>query len=139
MKPIRNLRADEVELRVSKIDGKGFELLVYKNSRTDQNILDELHGWDGWKREHKEINGNIYCGISVWSDKRNEWITKWDCGSESFTDKDKGAASDSFKRAAVNFGIGRELYSAPKIRVWETKYTKKEKKIIKMLYMKNFM
>lgn len=136
MNPIRNLRPDEVELRISKINGQCFELLAYKNSRTDMDILDETQGAENWQREHKEINGTIYCGVSIWSEKRNQFITKWDAGSESFSDKEKGAASDSFKRACVNFGIGRELYSTPSIKIWDSSYTTKNKKDKYVIYEK---
>ena len=118
-RPVRKIKASEIELRVGQINSKSLTLLLYKDSRTDMNILDELYGWDGWKRDHKEVNGVIYAGVSVWSDKRNDWITKWDAGESSNQHGDKGASSDSFKRACVNFGIGRELYSAPKITIWD--------------------
>ena len=115
---LRNLRPDEIECRVNKISDKGLSLLLYKNARTDMNILDEVYP-DRWACEYKEIKGNLFCGISV---KINEeWITRWDCGVESREDgngnEKKGEASDSFKRAGTKWGIGRELYTAPKL-IW---------------------
>ena len=76
-------------------------------------ILDETVGQMNWQREHKELKGNIYCGISIWDEEKNQWITKWDCGKESNTESEKGEASDSFKRAGFCWDIGRELYTAP--------------------------
>lgn len=118
---IRTLKANEIECRVGTVsNGKGFSLLLYKDARCDMKILDEVFGWDGWKREHELIDGNLHCTVSVWSDKRNEWISKQDVGKESRTEKEKGQASDAFKRACFNFGIGRELYSAPFIWIKES-------------------
>ena len=110
---IRTLRADEIECRVQQVKTNGCVLLLYKDARCDMRILDEVFGIDGWEREHQVVNGNLYCTVRVWSEKRNQWISKQDVGTESNTEKQKGEASDSFKRACFNIGIGRELYSAP--------------------------
>ena len=110
---IRPLRADEIECRVQQIKTNGCALLLYKDARCDMRILDEVFGIDGWEREHQVVNGNLYCTVRIWSEKRNQWISKQDVGTESNTEKQKGEASDSFKRACFNIGIGRELYSAP--------------------------
>lgn len=112
----RDLRADEIDCRVAQMNDKGLSLLLYKDARVDMDILDEKVGPLGWQREHKELKSNIYCGISLKDDKGN-WVTKWDCGKESNTQAEKGEASDSFKRAGFNWGIGRELYTAPFIYV----------------------
>lgn len=108
----RGLRADEIEVRVGTITKKGASLLLYKDARCDMNILDEVYGIGGWQREHRVVNDNLYCGIGIWNNEINQWVWKWDCGTESFTEKEKGEASDSFKRAAFNIGIGRELYTS---------------------------
>lgn len=108
----RGLRPDEIDVRVGSINKKGASLLLYKDARCDMNILDETYGPEGWQREHEVINGNLYCGIGIWNKDINQWVWKWDCGTESYTEKEKGEASDSFKRAAFNIGIGRELYTA---------------------------
>jgi hypothetical protein len=76
-------------------------------------ILDEVFGILGWEREHQVIDGNLYCTIRVWDEQHNRWVSKQDVGTESMTEKEKGQASDSFKRACFNLGIGRELYSSP--------------------------
>ena len=115
----RDLRADEIDVRVQSIKEKGLSLLLYKNARCDMNILDETVGPENWQREHYECKGNLFCrvGIICGCGDRIEWIWKSDCGSESNMDKQKGEASDSFKRACFNWGIGRELYTAPFIWV----------------------
>jgi hypothetical protein len=112
-KTIRTLRADEIECRVQKVTEKGCILLIYKDARVDMRILDETFGVDGWQRTHEVINGNLFCNIEIWSDEKKCWIKKQDVGTESNTEKEKGEASDSFKRAGFNVGIGRELYSSP--------------------------
>ena len=112
----RPLRADEVKVRVSQINEKYCVLLLYKDSRCDMNILDECVGPDRWQRKHYECKGNLYCSIGIRNDS-GEWVWKDDCGTEGYTEKEKSEASDSFKRAGTNWGIGRELYTAPFLRV----------------------
>jgi len=110
----RDLRADEIECKVAQISDKGLSLLLYKTARTDMQILDEVVTPYNWKCEYQEIKNNMYCGISIYDTNKKEWITKWDCGVESaFGDKEKGEASDAFKRAGFKWGIGTELYTAP--------------------------
>ena len=111
----RRLRADEIDCRVNTINEKGLTLLLYKDARCDMNILDETIGCMNWKREHTRDNAN--CIVSIYNEDIKEWISKEDTGTESFTEKEKGLASDSFKRACFNWGIGRELYTAPFIWV----------------------
>lgn len=115
MNGFRYLHADEVEARVSTITDKGLSLLLYKDARCDMNILDETVGPMRWQRSHCRDNAN--CIVSIWDDEKKQWISKEDTGTESFTEKEKGLASDSFKRACFNWGIGRELYTAPFIWV----------------------
>ena len=122
---MRALTASEIEVRVGQV-GDGFaSLLLYKTARTDMQVLDEVFGAMNWQKDYKEIKGNLYCGVGVWDDEKKQWIWKWDCGTESNTEKEKGEASDAFKRACVNVsdgkngidGIGRELYNSPKIYI----------------------
>lgn len=113
MDMIRLLRANEIECRVSTISEKGLSLLLYKDARVDQKILDETFSPLGWKRTHQSIDGNLYCTVEIWDDEKKQWIAKQDVGTQSYTEKEKGQASDSFKRACFNIGIGRELYTAP--------------------------
>jgi len=109
----RLLKADEIECRVSVINEKGLSLLLYKDARVDQRILDETFGAFGWKRSHQSIDGNLYCTVEVLNKETGEWVAKQDVGTMGHTEKEKSQASDSFKRACFNWGIGRELYSAP--------------------------
>lgn len=118
----RRLNADEIECRVQSNKDNGCILLLYKNARCDMNILDETVGQMNWQRDHKELKGVMYAGVGIYNDERSEWVWKWDCGSESNTDAQKGEASDSFKRACVNWGIGRELYTAPFIWINRNDY-----------------
>lgn len=111
----RLLNADEIDCRVSTVSEKGLSLLLYKDSRVDMNLLDETVGPMNWQRSHTRDNAN--CVVSIWDDTKSQWVSKEDTGTESFTEKEKGLASDSFKRACFNWGIGRELYTAPFIWV----------------------
>lgn len=107
----RRLRADEIDCRVNTINEKGLTLLLYKDARCDMNILDETVGALNWKREHTRDNAN--CIVSIYDEDKQQWVSKEDTGTESYTEKEKGLASDSFKRACFNWGIGRELYTSP--------------------------
>ena len=110
---IRLLRADEIECRVSMINGNGLGLLLFKDARVDQRILDEAFTPFGWRRTHQSIDGNLYCTVEIWDSEKKQWIAKQDVGVSGYTEKEKGQASDSFKRACFNWGVGRELYTAP--------------------------
>ncbi len=110
---IRLLRASEIECRVSTINEKGLSLLLFKDARVDQKILDETFSPFGWKRSHQVIDGNLYCTVEIWDKEKEQWIAKQDVGTVSYSEKEKGQASDSFKRACFNWGLGRELYTAP--------------------------
>ena len=110
---IRLLKADEIECRIAMINEKGLSLLLYKDARVDQKILDETFGIFGWKRSHQCIDGNLYCTVEILDKDSGEWVAKQDVGTMSYSEKEKGQASDSFKRACFNWGIGRELYTAP--------------------------
>ena len=107
------LKANQIECRIGTISEKGLSLLLYKDARVDQQILDEQFGIFGWKRSHTCINGSIFCTVEVYDPDKGEWIGKQDVGTAGQMEKEKSSASDSFKRSCVNFGIGRELYSAP--------------------------
>lgn len=109
----RDLRADEIDCRIKVVKSSGVSILLYKDARVDQNILDETVGPFNWQRSHEMIDGNLYCTVSIFNEERNTWVYKQDVGKESNTEKEKGQASDSFKRACFNWGIGRELYTAP--------------------------
>ena len=125
----RTLNADEIEVRVQQVTNttkKKAILLLYKNARVDMDLLDEQFGCLGWQREHAFKEGKNYCKVSVYDATKQMWVSKEDVGVESNTEETKGEASDSFKRACVNLGIGRELYTAPSISIeladdeWQT-------------------
>lgn len=119
MSEIRLLKASEIECRVGQCgkttNGAWCTLLLYKDARCDMKIMDAVFGMYGWKKSYELINGNLFCTVSVRDASTGEWISKQDVGVESNTEKEKGQASDAFKRACVNIGIGRELYTAPRI------------------------
>ena len=115
MKEIRLLRADEIDCRVAQCKSTGVQLLLYKDARCDMAILDETFGPMNWQRHHSRDNAN--CIVSIWDESKKQWIDKEDTGTESNTEAEKGLASDSFKRACVNVGVGRELYTSPFIWV----------------------
>ena len=136
---IRKLHPSEIECRVAQCgktkNGAWCSILLYKDARVDMRILDEVYGALNWQREHTIIGDRLYCTIKIYDPHKGEWIAKQDVGTESFTEKEKGQASDSFKRAGFNVGIGRELYTAPKIFVnlaegeWEDRNGKVTPKI----------
>ena len=107
----RKLRENEIEARVQSVKANGLVLLLYKDARCDMKLLDETVGPMNWQKEYLRDNSN--CRVSIWDIEKKQWVSKEDTGTESNTEKEKGKASDSFKRACFNWGIGRELYSAP--------------------------
>lgn len=117
----RKLKASEIEARVGSVYKDGITLLLYKDARCDMKILDETFTPANWQRKHYECKGNLFCSVGVYIESRSEWVWKDDCGTESKTEKEKGEASDSFKRACFNWGIGRELYTAPFIWIDRSK------------------
>ena len=125
MDEIRLLSKEDIDVRVAQTNTYNnngqlvvrVSLLLYKDARVDMKVLDELFTPMGWKRTHKLIGDRLYCQVEVWDAEKKEWICKEDVGVESNTEAEKGQASDSFKRACVNWGIGRELYTAPRISI----------------------
>ena len=115
----RLLKAEEIDCRVAQIEKNWCTLLLYKDARVDQNILDETVGCMNWQKRYVRENAN--CIVGIWDEDKKQWVEKEDTGTESFTEAEKGLASDSFKRACFNWGIGRELYTAPSIFVFPRK------------------
>ena len=110
------LSIKDVEWRVQQVSVKGYaQLLVYKNARVDMQRLDDVAGPQNWQRIHTRDNAN--CIVSIWNADIGQWVHKEDTGTQSNTEAEKGQASDSFKRACTNWGIGRNLYSFPK-NIW---------------------
>lgn len=115
------LQACDIECRIAVVRKTGVSLLLYKDARVDMRALDSSVGRMNWQRSHQIIDGNLYCTISIWDEEKKQWVSKQDVGVESYAEKEKGQASDSFKRAGFNWGIGRELYTAPFIWIPSSK------------------
>ena len=117
MVEIRLLKASEIDCRIQQVakDSSWCSLLLYKDARVDMRLLDEVYGSNNWQRTHEVIGGQLFCSIDIWDEAKKSWVRKQDVGTESNTEAEKGRASDSFRRAGFNIGIGRELYTAPSI------------------------
>ena len=114
----RPLDISDVDFRVQSINNGGYAtILAYKDARVDMKRLDEVAGPARWKKDYSVINNQLFCGVSIFDMETAQWVTKWDVGTESFTEAEKGQASDAFKRACFNWGIGRELYDYPMISI----------------------
>jgi len=112
------LRPDDIEIRAQQItDRNRAILLLYKDARCDMRLLDKAVGQLGWQREPFEIKECLFCRVGIWDEEKREWVWKSDTGSPSNQEAEKGHSSDSFKRACFNWGIGRELYTAPFISI----------------------
>lgn len=121
MRNFRLLKANEIECRIAEIakNGGSLSLLLYKTARTDAALLDETVGMYNWQTDYKMLDGKLYCGIGIKSG--DNWIWKWNVGTESNMEAEKGQASDAFKRAGFTWGLGSELYSSPQIKIWSDK------------------
>lgn len=111
------LKGTDIELRMARMENGEAVLLAYKDARVDIRRLNEVVGIFGWTRSHEMIDGKNYCKVGIMNPDTGEFIYKQDVGTESKTEAEKGEASDAFKRACFNFGIGIELYDMPKIKV----------------------
>lgn len=136
----RPLRAEEIEVRLSRCTKSGAFFLLYKDARCDMNILDETVGSFNWQRKHDDHHDNLFCSVGVNAAYQDPtaspvWVWKEDAGSESNTEAEKGHASDSFKRACFNWGIGRELYT--KINIFLPGITKESEKRANTYELKN--
>lgn len=133
----RDLKAEEIEVRVSRVTNAGVELLLYKDARVDQNILDETVGAESWQCEYYEHKNTLFCKVGILVSggtvdldnnglhtSSERWVWKANAGAPSNMEAQKGEASDAFKRACFCWGIGRELYTAPRIFVYADKLDK---------------
>jgi hypothetical protein len=115
------LTKDDIEVRVSRVNASVVELLLYKDARCDMRLLDEAVGPENWQRRHEVIDGALFCSVGIKCGgiaDAPEWVWKQDCGTAGNFEAEKSKASDAFKRACFNWGIGRELYTAPEMAVW---------------------
>ena len=135
---MRELRADETEVRAAQCSQNRVSLLLSEDSRCDMRILDETFGVMGWRDSYQSINGELFCTIEVWDEKKSQWIGKQSNGTPSNMEAEKGRASDAFKRAGFMLGIGRELYTAPFIWVPSEKCNIKQGKNGRMQCYDNF-
>jgi len=112
------LAIHEIDFRVQSINKGGYAtILAYKDARVDMNRLDAVYGVGFWQKKYDVINDNLFCSVGIWNKDLNQWVWVQDVGTESNTEKEKGQASDAFKRACFNLGIGRELYDYPIIQI----------------------
>lgn len=112
------LSIQEIDFRVQSINKGGYAtILAYKDARVDMNRLDAVYGVGYWQKKYDVINDNLFCSVGIWNENLNQWVWVQDVGTESMAEKEKGQASDAFKRACFNLGIGRELYDYPVIQV----------------------
>ena len=132
----RRLLPDEIQAKVKVETQTSVMLLLYKDARVDMAILDETVGKMNWQRHHVGVNNNMFCVVDIWDDDKKCWVSKSDAGSESQTEKEKGESSDSFKRACVNWGIGRELYTSPPIwvNVSDSDYSQGQKRRLRTVF-----
>ena len=116
---------EEIKFRVGRkfdYESKRYAMMLkYIDARYVQDTLDKIVGAGNWTNEYFEIKGNLFCKITIYFEREDGKITsisKMDCGTESNVEKEKGEASDSFKRCAVHFGIARDLY-IPEKNQWD--------------------
>jgi hypothetical protein len=136
------LQITEIDFRVQSVNKGGYAtILAYKDARVDMKRLDDVYGVEGWQKKYELIDNHLFCSVGIWSDKLQQWIWKQDVGTESNTEKEKGEASDAFKRACFNLGIGRELYDYPLIQVQlnETEFYKSTGKVTWSFKLKEWL
>lgn len=101
--------------RVQSANQYGATCVAYIDARQVQDLLDEVCGAEKWQVLYEEHKGNLFAKIGIKCG--DEWVWKSDCGTESNMEKEKGEASDTFKRASVMWGVGRFLYSQKIIKL----------------------
>jgi len=109
--------------RVQSTNQYGSNCVAYVDARDVQDLLDDVCGAENWQVKYEEHKGNLFASIGINVSKGDgidvpeQWVWKSDCGTESQVEKQKGEASDAFKRAAVMWGVGRFLYSKKIIKI----------------------
>ena len=115
----RNLSAEEIECRIAQVKTTGVSLLLYMDARAAAALLDDAVGAMNWQCSYRDIDGKMYCTVSIYDTDKNAWISKENVGTESNTEAEKGQASDALKRAVATWGV-RELYTSPFIWIKST-------------------
>lgn len=114
----QGVQMEQIDFRIQSINKGGYAtILAYKDARYDMNVLDAVVGPENWSKSYEVKDGRLYCTVSIYNPETGQWVSKQDVGTESNTEAEKGQASDAFKRACFNWGIGRELYDFPLIQV----------------------
>ncbi len=118
MSEFKELQPNEIEWRIQSTtkDKSKTVVVPYLQNRAVMNRFDEMFGSMYWKNEYQQWrNKGVICGISVYNKELKEWITKFDGADETNIEATKGGLSDSMKRCAVQWGLGRDLYDYPKV------------------------
>jgi len=101
----------KAKIQVTNKDKSKGMVVFYVDSRAIHKRLDDAVGMYNWSNHFTAWKDNAQiCGISIYDNERNEWVTKYDGAKDSDIEAVKGGLSDAFKRAAVLWGIGRYLY-----------------------------
>ena len=110
------MKPHEIQVMAKQVTQYGKALcLLYKDARYDMSALDAMFGPKNWQKTYRLVGDSLFCTVSVWDSEKNCWVAREDVGTETQVAEEKGQASDAFKRACYNWGIGRELYTAPDI------------------------
>jgi len=115
---VRKLKASEIEIKPCQVakDKSWVQVLLYKTSRVDMQVLTEMYGLK-WKSNYQMVGDSLFCTISIYDEEMKEWISRTDCGEkDAGISEEKSYATSAFKRAATQFGIGIELYTTPRIK-----------------------
>ena len=111
------ITADQIEVKPTDTKSKNScVLLLYIDSRSAADILNETVGVFNWEIKYKEVAGQIYGALSIYDEERKIWVTKEDTGEESNIAEKKGQASDILKRCIARWGCDW-LYHTPRIRI----------------------
>ena len=111
------LKADQIEVRPTATSSQGSAtLLLYIDSRSAADILNESVGELNWQIEYKPIGDKVFGRLSIWDEERKMWIYKEDTGGESNIAAEKGLSSDILKRCLARWGCDY-LYHTPRIKI----------------------
>jgi hypothetical protein len=104
--PINNIRW-RIQAKYPKTGKKTYCIIIpYIDARMVQERFDQAFGAENWQNTYNPEDGSGSISVKI----NGEWVTKSDVGVESQSDGIKGRASDAFKRSAVLWGVGRDLY-----------------------------